>query len=76
MCALNKAYNCERAWKDIGDRVQVPYYQSRVDHCWKIRHRKIRPNVGKFSFVNRTMLTEIGYLERRLGLPSLKCMYS
>jgi hypothetical protein len=32
MCALYKAYNGERAWKDIGDRLQLPYYQSRVDH--------------------------------------------
>jgi hypothetical protein len=49
MCALYKAYNSEIAWKDIGDRLQVPYYRSRVDHCWKIR-----TDVGKFSFVNRT----------------------
>jgi hypothetical protein len=34
--------------------IQAPYYRSRVDHCWKIRPRKIRTDVGKFSFVNRT----------------------
>jgi hypothetical protein len=50
-----QAYNCERAWKDIGDRLQAPYYRSRVDHCWKIKSRKIRTDVGKFSFVNRTI---------------------
>jgi hypothetical protein len=55
MCALYKAYNGERAWKDIGNRLQAPYYWSRVDHCWKIRSRKIRTYVGKFSFVNRTI---------------------
>jgi hypothetical protein len=55
MCALYKAYNGERAWKDMGDRLQTLYYQSRVDHCWKIRSRKIRTGVGKFSFVNRTI---------------------
>jgi hypothetical protein len=49
MCALYKGYNGERASKDMGDRLQAPYYQSRVDHCWKIR-----TYVGKFSFVNRT----------------------
>jgi hypothetical protein len=53
MCALYKAYNAKRAWKDIGDRLQVPYYW--IDHCWKIRSRKIRTDVGKFSFVNRTI---------------------
>jgi hypothetical protein len=55
MCALYKAYNGERTWKDIGDRLQAPYYRSRVDHCWKIRYRKIRTAVRKFSFVNRTI---------------------
>jgi hypothetical protein len=52
--SLYKSYNGERAWKDIGDRLQAPYYWSRVDHCWKIMSRKIRTDVGKFSFVNRT----------------------
>jgi hypothetical protein len=55
MCALYKAYNGERAWKDIGDRLQAPYYRSRVDHCWKVRSRKIRTVVGKFPFVNRAI---------------------
>jgi hypothetical protein len=55
MCALYKAYKGERAWKDIGDKLQAPNYRSRVDHFWKIRFRKIRTNVGKFSFVNRTI---------------------
>jgi hypothetical protein len=50
MCALYKAYNGERAWKDIRDRLQVPCYRSRVDHCWKIR-----TDVEKFSFVSRTI---------------------
>jgi hypothetical protein len=55
LCALYKAYNGERAWEDIGDRLQAPYYLSRVDHCWKLRERMIRTDVGKFSFVNRTI---------------------
>jgi hypothetical protein len=55
LCALYKAYNDERAWKDIGNRLQAPYYLSRVDHCWKISARMIRTDVGKFSFVNRTI---------------------
>jgi hypothetical protein len=50
MHALFKAHNGERPWKDIGDRLQAPYYRSRVDHRWKIR-----TDIGKFSFVNRTI---------------------
>jgi hypothetical protein len=50
-----KPYNGERAWKDIGDRLQAPYYLSRVDYFWKIRARMIRTDIGKFSFVNRTI---------------------
>jgi hypothetical protein len=56
MCALYKAYNGERAWEDIRDRLQAPYYRSGVDHCWKIRFRKIGTDVGKISFVNRTIV--------------------
>jgi hypothetical protein len=55
MCALFKAYTSERAWKAIGDRLQAPSYLSRVDRFWKIRARKQRTDVGKYSFVNRTI---------------------
>ena len=46
MCALYKAYTSERAWK-------APSYLIRVDHHWKIRGRKQRTDIGKYSFVNR-----------------------
>jgi hypothetical protein len=39
----------------IGGRLEASYYRSRVDHCWKIRSREIRTDVGKLSFVNRTI---------------------
>jgi hypothetical protein len=65
-------HNGERAWKDIGDRLQAPYYLSRVDHFWKIRARMIRTDVGKFSFVNRT-ITEWNQLPKgAIGTPSIK----
>jgi hypothetical protein len=52
MCALYKAYTGDRAWKVIGVRLQAPSYLSRVDQCWKIRARKQRTDIGKYSFVN------------------------
>jgi hypothetical protein len=55
MCALFKAYIGERAWKAIGDRLQAPLYLSRVDHFRKIRARKQRTDIGKYSFVNRAV---------------------
>ena len=55
MCALYKAYNGERAWKAIGGRLQAPSYLSRIDHHWKIRTRKQRTDIGKYSFVNRSI---------------------
>jgi hypothetical protein len=55
MCALFKAYKRERAWKAIADRLQAPSYLSRADHNWKIRAKKQRTDVGKYSFVNRTI---------------------
>ena len=55
ICALFKAYSGERAWKAIGDRLQRPNYLSRVDHERKIRNRRQRTDIGKYSFVNRTI---------------------
>jgi hypothetical protein len=55
LCALFKAYAGERAWKAIGDRLRKYYYLSRVDHVRKIRDRKQRTDIGKYSFVNRTI---------------------
>ena len=55
ICALFKAYSGERAWKATGDRLQRPHYLSRVDHERKIRSRKHRADIRKYSFVNRTI---------------------
>jgi hypothetical protein len=55
ICALFKAYSGEWSWKAIGDRLQRPHYFSRVDYKQKIRSRRQRTDVGKFSFVNRTI---------------------
>jgi hypothetical protein len=60
LCALYKAYNGERAWIDIRDRLQAPYYLSRVDHFRKLRAGMTRTDVGKFFVVvvvvaNRTI---------------------
>ena len=55
ICALFKTYCGERAWKPIGDRLERPHYLSRVDHERKIRSRRQRTDIGKYSFVNRTI---------------------
>jgi hypothetical protein len=55
ICALFKAYFGERAWKAISDRLQGPNYLSRVDHIQKIRKRRQRTGIGKYSFVKRTI---------------------
>ena len=57
ICALFKAYTGRRAWKAIGDRLLKPYYLSRDNHNRKIRARKQRTDVGKYSFVNRTIIS-------------------
>ena len=54
LCVLYKAHTGERAWKEIGDRLRVPSYLSRVDHKWKIRARRQETDVGKYCFVHRT----------------------
>jgi len=55
ICALFKAYTGTWAWRAIRDRLLKPCYLSREDHNWKIRTRKQRTDVGKYSFVNRTI---------------------
>jgi len=55
ICAHFKAYSGERAWKAIGDRIQQPHYLSRVDHDGKIRSRRQKTDIRKYSFVNRTI---------------------
>jgi hypothetical protein len=55
LCPLFKAYSGEWAWKAIHDRLRRLYYLSRVDHVQKIRERKQRMDIGKYSFVNRTI---------------------
>jgi hypothetical protein len=55
ICALFKAYSGDRAWKPIGKRLKRPHYLSRVDHERKIRIRKQRTDIGKYSFLNRTI---------------------
>ena len=52
--ALFKAYTSGRALKAIGDRLLKPSYLSRGDLSRKIRTRKQRTDVGKYSFVIRT----------------------
>jgi hypothetical protein len=37
------------------DRLQRPCYLSRVDHDTKIRIRKQKTDIGKYSFLNRTI---------------------
>jgi len=67
MCALYKAYIGERAWKAIEDRLQAPRYLSRIDYYWKARARKQRTDVGKYSFVKRTITDWNKLLEAAKG---------
>jgi len=55
ICVLFKAYSGKGTWKAIGDRLQRPHYLSRVDHERKIRSRRQRTDIGKYSFVKWTI---------------------
>jgi hypothetical protein len=55
ICALFKAYSGERAWKPIGDRLQQPHYLSKVGHEKKIKSRRHKTDIEKYSLVNRTI---------------------
>jgi len=49
ICALFKVYSGEREWKPIDDRLERPHYLSRVVHERKIRCRRQRTDIGKYS---------------------------
>jgi hypothetical protein len=53
ICALLKRHG-RTGLKDIGDRLYRQCYLSRSHHDRKIRSRKQRKDIGKYSFVNRT----------------------
>ena len=55
ICALFETYTGGRGWTEIGDRLLKPCYLNRDDHNRKIRTRKQRTDVGKYSFANRTI---------------------
>jgi hypothetical protein len=53
--ALFKVYTGKQAWKATCDRLQKTCYLSMVDHDKKIRSRKQKTDIGKYSFLNRTI---------------------
>ena len=65
LCALFKAYTGERARKAVRDRLRRPDYLRRVDRVREIRDRKQRTDIGKYSFVNRTIKDWTNYLQKR-----------
>jgi hypothetical protein len=71
ICAIYKAYSGEPAWKAIGDRPERSYYRSSVHHDWKIRNRRQRTDIGKYSFVNRVI-----QLWNKLPVNALGTFYS
>ena len=54
ICVLFRAYIGEPDG-NLGDRLEGPRYLRRDDHVRKIRARKQRTDIGKYSFVNRTI---------------------
>jgi len=55
ICSLFRAYSGKRTWKAVGGRLQRPWYLSSDDRDRKIGARKQRTDIGKYSFVNRTI---------------------
>jgi len=55
VCAFFKAYFGVRAWKATCERLRLPHYQRRADHERKIRNRIQRTDIGKYSFVNKSI---------------------
>jgi len=67
LCVLFKPYSGERAWKATRDRLRRAYCLIRVDHVQKIRDRKQRTDIGKYSLVTRTIKNCNQLLAEALG---------
>jgi hypothetical protein len=72
--ALFKGHTGERAWKAIGDRLQRPCHLGRADHDRKIRSRKQKTDIGKYSFLNRTI--QLWNQQPAVALGTLSCKSS
>ena len=67
----------ETAWKAIGNTILKPCYLRRSDHNRKIRTRKQRTDVGKYSFVNTQSDNYIMRILTKIEVPSMmQCMPS
>jgi hypothetical protein len=42
-------YSGEPSGNVVGDRLQNPYDMRRVDHDWKVRSKRQRTDIGKYS---------------------------
>jgi hypothetical protein len=62
ICALFKAYMGEEAWKAISGRLQKSCHLTGVDHDRKIRNRKQRADIRKYSFTNIIIQSGANYL--------------
>jgi hypothetical protein len=48
-------YNGEGGWKELSQKIEPASYRVRHDHRLKIQNKVTRTNVGKYSFLNRTV---------------------
>jgi hypothetical protein len=63
-CALFKAYSGESAWKPIANKLKRPHYLSRVVHERKIKSRRQRTDIGKYSFIMGPSSTGTSYRQK------------
>lgn len=55
LCKLFKASRDFPGWGEITSFLQRGIYKGRGDHDWKFKRDIIKTDVGKFSFINRTV---------------------
>lgn len=50
-----RVYNAQEAWRELGTRMLKPGFLARGDHNEKVMERMAVTDVGRYSFVNRTI---------------------
>ena len=55
LCGMHKAVNQVRGWEEITSKIEYSNRIGRGDHAKKMCVKQVKTDVGKYSFINRTV---------------------
>ena len=55
LCGMHKIVNQTRGWEELSEKIQLNTRVGRGDHVKKLTINQVNTDVGKYSFLNRTV---------------------